>query len=67
MPDGGTLLVLGLGPIGEMASRIAQHQGVEQVIGVDLVPERLARAASHGVQTLDVERSRRPRRARSAS
>ena len=55
VPDGGSLLVLGLGPIGEMACRIAQHLGIEQVIGVDLVPERLARAASHGVQTLDVE------------
>jgi threonine dehydrogenase-like Zn-dependent dehydrogenase len=55
VPDGGSLLVLGLGPIGEMSCRIAQHLGIEQVIGVDLVPERLARAASHGVQTLDVE------------
>ena len=35
------LAVLGLGPIGEMATRIAQHQG-HRVIGVDLVPERLA-------------------------
>jgi threonine dehydrogenase-like Zn-dependent dehydrogenase len=55
VPDGGSLLVLGLGPIGEMSCRIAQHLGIEQVIGVDLVPERLARAASHGVQTLDVD------------
>ncbi len=54
VPDGGTLLVLGLGPIGEMCTRIAQHQGVERVIGVDLVPERLARAQVHGVQTFDV-------------
>jgi threonine dehydrogenase-like Zn-dependent dehydrogenase len=55
VPRGGSLLVLGLGPIGEMACRIAQHQGVENVIGVDLVPERLARARSHGVQALDVD------------
>ncbi len=27
VPDGGTLLVLGLGPIGDMATRIALHQG----------------------------------------
>ena len=27
VPDGGTLLVLGLGPIGDMAARIAIHQG----------------------------------------
>ena len=32
----GTLLVLGLGPIGDMACRIALHRGVRQVIGVDL-------------------------------
>ena len=44
VPEGGTLLVLGLGPIGEMACRIAQHLGIDQVIGVDLVPERLARS-----------------------
>jgi threonine dehydrogenase-like Zn-dependent dehydrogenase len=55
VPKGGSLLVLGLGPIGEMACRIAQHQGVEDVIGVDLVPERLARAKAHGVRTLDVD------------
>jgi threonine dehydrogenase-like Zn-dependent dehydrogenase len=55
LPANGTILVLGLGPIGEMATRVAQHKGAAQVIGVDLVPERLARAASHGVQTLDLE------------
>ncbi|WP_420450989.1 zinc-dependent alcohol dehydrogenase [Ilumatobacter sp.] len=54
VPPGGTLAVLGLGPIGEMATRVAQHQGVERVIGVDLVDDRLRRAASHGVETLDV-------------
>jgi len=55
VPDGGTVLVLGLGPIGEMATRIARHRGAERVIGLDLVPDRLARAASHGVEVLDVE------------
>jgi threonine dehydrogenase-like Zn-dependent dehydrogenase len=50
----GTLVVLGLGPIGEMATRIAQHHGASQVIGLDLVPERLARAQAHGVHTLDI-------------
>ena len=35
-------VVLGLGPIGEMCTRIAQHRGAETVIGIDLVPERLA-------------------------
>jgi threonine dehydrogenase-like Zn-dependent dehydrogenase len=54
IPDGGSVAILGLGPIGEMASRIAQHRGAETVIGLDLVPERLARAASHGVRTVDI-------------
>src|SRR5919108_2448755 len=53
VPDGGTLCVLGLGPIGDMSSRIARHRG-HRVIGVDLVDERLARARSNGVQTLDL-------------
>jgi threonine dehydrogenase-like Zn-dependent dehydrogenase len=54
VPDGGSVAVIGLGPIGEMATRIAQHLGAEQVIGLDLVPERLARSRAHGVQTIDV-------------
>ena len=53
VPDGGTLCVLGLGPIGDMSSRIARHRG-HRVIGVDLVDERLARARGNGVQTLDL-------------
>ncbi len=52
-PRSGTLVVLGLGPIGDMCCRIALHQGVEQVIGVDLVPERLERARARGVDVLD--------------
>jgi threonine dehydrogenase-like Zn-dependent dehydrogenase len=54
VPDGGTVLVLGLGPIGEMATRIAQHRGY-RVLAVDLVPDRLERARSHGVEVLDLE------------
>ena len=53
VPDGGTLAVLGLGPIGQMAVRIARHVGVERVIGVDPVPERRAAAARFGAETLD--------------
>jgi threonine dehydrogenase-like Zn-dependent dehydrogenase len=53
VPDGGTVLVLGLGPIGEMATRIAQHRGYH-VLAVDLVPDRLERARSHGVEVLDL-------------
>jgi threonine dehydrogenase-like Zn-dependent dehydrogenase len=54
VPDGGTLAVLGLGPIGDMACRIALHRGASRVVGVDLVPERLARAAARGVDVLDL-------------
>jgi threonine dehydrogenase-like Zn-dependent dehydrogenase len=54
IPRGGSVAVLGLGPIGEMSCRIAQHLGAEIVVGIDLVPERLARAAAHGVQTIDL-------------
>jgi threonine dehydrogenase-like Zn-dependent dehydrogenase len=48
------LLVLGLGPIGEMCTRIAQHRGVKRVLAIDLVPERLARAKAHGVEVFDL-------------
>jgi threonine dehydrogenase-like Zn-dependent dehydrogenase len=49
VPEGGTLVVLGLGPIGDMATRIAQHRG-HRVMGVDLVPERLQRARRNSVE-----------------
>ncbi len=54
VPPGGTLAVLGLGPIGDMACRIAAHLGVERVIGIDLVPERLERVAARGIETVDL-------------
>ncbi len=50
---GDTLLVLGLGPIGDMATRIAHHRGIE-VVAVDLVAERLERARARGTRTLDL-------------
>ena len=53
VPDGGTLLVLGLGPIGDMACRMALHRGI-RVIGVDLVPDRMDRARVQGVEVLDL-------------
>jgi threonine dehydrogenase-like Zn-dependent dehydrogenase len=57
IPDDGSVVVLGLGPIGEMSCRIAQHRGAGLVIGIDLVPERIARAGAHGVRTIDVDSS----------
>jgi threonine dehydrogenase-like Zn-dependent dehydrogenase len=53
IPQGGSVLVLGLGPIGDMATRIAQQQGAGQVFGVDDVPERLARARARGITVID--------------
>ncbi|MDT4931995.1 MAG: hypothetical protein QOF92_4862 [Pseudonocardiales bacterium] len=53
IPDGGTVVVLGLGPIGDMASRIAAHRGA-RVIGVDLVPERLERVRTRGNEVADL-------------
>jgi threonine dehydrogenase-like Zn-dependent dehydrogenase len=54
VPDGGSVAVLGLGPVGDMACRIARHRGVERIFGVDLIPERLERARRHGVEALDL-------------
>lgn len=54
LPKGGSLVVLGLGPIGDMACRVAQHLGAGTVIGIDLVEERLMRAREHGVDVLDL-------------
>ncbi|QQN76453.1 MULTISPECIES: zinc-dependent alcohol dehydrogenase [Streptomyces] len=55
VPAGGSVAVLGLGPVGDMACRVARFRGAGQVIGIDLVPDRLERAAARGVQTLDLE------------
>ncbi|MFD8789832.1 alcohol dehydrogenase catalytic domain-containing protein [Streptomyces vinaceus] len=54
IPPGGSVAILGLGPIGDMCSRIAAHRGAGTIIGIDLVPERLARAAGHGVRVFDL-------------
>ena len=57
IPDGGTVVVLGLGPIGDMASRIAAYLGA-RVIGIDLVPERLERVRARGNEVLDLREHR---------
>ena len=54
IPKGGSVAVLGLGPIGDMACRVAQVRGAGQVFGVDLVSERLRRARARGVETFDI-------------
>ncbi|MFI7038482.1 zinc-dependent alcohol dehydrogenase [Microbispora rosea] len=52
VPDGGSVTVFGLGPIGQMSARIARHRGY-RVIGVDIVPERLEMARRHGIEVID--------------
>jgi threonine dehydrogenase-like Zn-dependent dehydrogenase len=54
VPTGGSVAVLGLGPIGDMACRVAMQRGAGKVFGVDLVPERLTRAAARGVEVIDL-------------
>ena len=54
-PKGGSVAVFGLGPIGQMSVRVARQQGVEHVIGIDLVPERLAMAARYGATTVNAQ------------
>jgi threonine dehydrogenase-like Zn-dependent dehydrogenase len=54
VPDGGTLVVVGLGPIGSMACRIAAHRKNCRVIGVDLVEERLNRARPYCAEVIDL-------------
>jgi threonine dehydrogenase-like Zn-dependent dehydrogenase len=51
--QGSTCAVIGLGPVGQFAARIAKYLGAEQVIGVDSVPERLEMAKRHGITVLD--------------
>jgi threonine dehydrogenase-like Zn-dependent dehydrogenase len=52
IPEGGSVTVFGLGPIGQMCARIARHRGA-RVIGVDLVPERLALARKYDIEVID--------------
>ncbi|MFI9491139.1 MULTISPECIES: alcohol dehydrogenase catalytic domain-containing protein [Streptomyces] len=56
IPPGGSVTVLGLGPVGAMAARIALHRGAGLVIGVDRVPERLDRVSAYGATCLDLRR-----------
>jgi threonine dehydrogenase-like Zn-dependent dehydrogenase len=52
IPEGGSVAVFGLGPIGQMSARIARHRGA-RVIAVDSVPERNAMARRHGIEVVD--------------
>jgi threonine dehydrogenase-like Zn-dependent dehydrogenase len=54
VPEGGSLVVFGLGPVGQFASRIGRHLGYE-VLAIDPVAERRAMAERHGIETYDLE------------
>ena len=54
IPEGGSVLVVGAGPIGDMAARIALHRG-HQVFVADLVSERLQRVSARGAEAIDIE------------
>ncbi|MFK4761225.1 zinc-dependent alcohol dehydrogenase [Microbacterium sp. ZW T5_45] len=53
VPDDGTLVVMGLGPVGQFATRVARHLG-HRVLAVDPVAERRAMAERHGIETFDL-------------
>ncbi|NQX11542.1 glutathione-dependent formaldehyde dehydrogenase [Microbacteriaceae bacterium VKM Ac-2855] len=52
VPENGSVVVFGLGPVGQFAARIAKHRGYA-VVAVDPVPERRAMAERHGIATHD--------------
>jgi threonine dehydrogenase-like Zn-dependent dehydrogenase len=49
VPEGGTLAVMGLGPVGQFVARIGAHLGY-QVVAAEPVAERRALAEKYGVQ-----------------
>jgi threonine dehydrogenase-like Zn-dependent dehydrogenase len=56
VPGVDSLAVVGLGPIGDMCCRVARHLGVENLIAIDLVDERLERGRQVGATVLDRRR-----------
>jgi threonine dehydrogenase-like Zn-dependent dehydrogenase len=59
-PLAGTLAVYGLGPIGLMCVSIAKHLGVERVLALDHVPERLQAGAARGAEVIDISNVEKP-------
>lgn len=50
---GDTVAIFGMGPVGIMALACAQLYGPSRILAVDMVPERLARAAAMGAEPID--------------
>ncbi|HEX6367017.1 MAG TPA: zinc-dependent alcohol dehydrogenase [Agromyces sp.] len=53
VPPGGTLGVIGLGPVGQFVARIGRHLG-HRVLAVDPVPERRLMAERYGAEVFDL-------------
>jgi L-iditol 2-dehydrogenase len=47
------VVVIGLGPIGQLVGRVLLARGVQTVVGVELSPERRACAERGGLQVVD--------------
>lgn len=58
VPEGGSLAVMGLGPVGQLAVRSARQMGIEHVIGVDLLPDRLAKAEAGGATVVNLKETK---------
>lgn len=50
---GDVVVIIGLGPVGVFALQCAQLYGPSRILAVDLVPDRLARAAELGAEPID--------------
>ena len=50
---GDVVVVIGLGPVGVFALQCAQLYGPSRILAVDMVPDRLARAAELGAEPID--------------
>lgn len=55
LEPGGTVAILGLGPVGQLAVTCARQQGAGRVLAVDRVPERLARAQGLGAEVVNLD------------
>jgi threonine dehydrogenase-like Zn-dependent dehydrogenase len=53
VPEGGTLVVFGLGPVGQFASRVGVYRGY-RVLAIDPIKERRDLAVRHGVEAYDL-------------
>src|SRR4030095_14184517 len=62
IPPGATVVVIGCGPVGLFAVLAAQLFGAAQVVAIDRIPYRLARAAACGATAVDARRGEVPTR-----